>query len=175
MITSGLKRSFYIAAGILIALVSACSDNECLENRNSLPLAGFYASTSNPAPVYLDSISIYGIGAPGDSILLDSASNITEAYLPFRIEESSTTYVIKYLQKDLSRLNIHDTITFTYDIIPFFVSSGCGAVYKYKVTDIRHSSFLIDSVSCPYGTIDNENIQNLRIFFRVKTMEEDAG
>lgn len=172
MSISRIKTFLTVTVMIFMTALASCTGNECLENRNSLPLAGFYASTDNPSAIVIDSISIYGLDVPGDSILMDSARSVSEAYLPFRIDEPSTSYVIQYLQKNLSRYNLRDTITFVYDIIPFFVSSGCGAIYKYRVTDIHHTSALIDSVTCPYGTIDNENIQNLRIYFRVSTEKE---
>lgn len=153
----------------VMIIIAACSNDECLQNKNSLPLAGFYSSDPDPKQISVDSISIYGIGAPGDSILQDSVSGLNQSYLPFRIDQNSTTYVIRYLGGILGRYRISDTITFNYEIIPWFVSSSCGAIYKYKMNSIDATHYVIDSVTCPAGEIDNTNSENLRIFFRTSS------
>ena len=159
---------------ILGALISSCSTSECYDNQNSLPLAGFYSSQPVPVPISLDSITIQGIGVKGDSILQDSVRNISQVYLPFRIDQPSTTYEIKYLAGLPGLYRISDFITFRYEIVPMFVSAACGAVYYYKMTEIDHTSNFIDSVSCPGGVITNANIENLRIYFRVGEEEAPA-
>lgn len=176
MKTSRLKTLLFkaFAPAVVVALVVAasCTNDECYENKNSLPLAGFYSSDSVPAKISIDSVSVFGIGAPGDSVLHDSVRNLQETYLPFRIDHGSTSYVIRYLQGALGRFHIADTITFKYDIVPYFVSAACGAVYEYKMTDIQTTHYVIDSVTCPSGMIDNVNAENLRIYFRVATSQQ---
>ena len=156
-----------MAGGMIIG----CSTSECYDNQNSLPLAGFYSSQEVPAAISLDSISIIGIGAPGDSILQDSVRSLSETYLPFRIDQNSTTYAIYYLAGLPGIYRIHDDITFNYDIVPMFVSSACGTVYYYKMNSIIYTNNFIDSVKCPKGVITNENIENLKIYFRVAVDE----
>ncbi len=95
-------------AAVIIA--GACTNDECYENKNSLPLAGFYSSDSHPASISLDSISIIGIGAPGDSVLHDSVSGLSQSYLPFRIDQGETVYEIKYLSGMLGRYRRHNHI-----------------------------------------------------------------
>ena len=144
-----------------------CATSECYDNQNSLPLAGFYSSGENPKAIALDSISILGVGAPGDSILQDSVRSISQVYLPFRIDQNSTTYEIRYLAGLPGQYRMKDEITFNYEIIPMFVSTACGTVYYYKMTSIDYTTNIIDSVACPEGEITNANIENLKIFFRV--------
>ncbi len=164
-----ITRLPVLAIGPMIAVAVSCSNDECLENKNSLPLAGFYSSDSVPRQVSLDSISIYGIGAPGDSVLHDSVRGLHQSYLPFRIDQNSTRYVIQYLTGIPGFLRVKDTITFNYEIVPWFVSSACGAIYEYKMTSIETTHNFIDSVTCPGGLIDNANKENLKIYFRVST------
>ena len=154
-----------------IVALASCSSDECLENKNSLPLAGFYSSEEEPTAISIDSISILGLGAPGDSVLHDSVRDLKESYLPFRIDQESTTYVIRYLQGLLGRYRIADTITFNYNIKPMFVSSACGVVYDYEITSIATTHYVIDSVVCPTGVIDNANKENLKIYFRVNVSD----
>lgn len=156
---------------LLIGVASGCSNSECYDNKNSLPLAGFYSSSEKPQAISLDSISILGVGAPGDSILQDSVRSLSQVYLPFRIDQNSTTYEIRYLSGLAGFFRLSDFITFNYDIVPMFVSSACGAVYYYKIQSIEHTTNFIDSVVCPMGEITNANIENLKIYFRVNIEE----
>lgn len=158
-----------IFLSLLLGMFVGCSTSECYDNKNSLPLAGFYSSQETPQSISLDSISILGIGAPGDSILQDSVRSLSQVYLPFRIDQNSTTYAIYYLAGLPGIYHMYDEITFNYEIIPMFVSSACGAVYYYKMTSIEHTNNFIDSVVCPNGEITNANIENLKIYFRVAT------
>ena len=153
------------------SFVSSCSTSECFDNQNSLPLAGFYSSSRTPEKIVLDSLTILGVGAPGDSILQDSVKGLSQVYLPFRIDEGTTTYEIKYLQGVAGKLHISDIITFNYDIVPWFVSTACGTIYNYKIKSIETTHNFIDSVTCPAGEITNANIENLRIYFRVDEEE----
>ena len=156
---------------LLIGVAYGCSNSECYDNKNSLPLAGFYSSSEKPQAISLDSISILGVGAPGDSILQDSVRSLSQVYLPFRIDQNSTTYEIRYLSGLAGFFRLSDFITFNYDIVPMFVSSACGAVYYYKIQSIEHTTNFIDSVVCPMGEITNANIENLKIYFRVNIEE----
>lgn len=169
---NALRRGILPAGIALLVAGVACTNDECMENKNSLPLAGFYSSEAVPVAISVDSVTIYGIGAPGDSVLHDSVRNLKQSYLPFRIDQESTSYVIRYLQGELGRFRIADTITFNYDIVPWFVSSSCGVVYEYRMRDIVTTHHVIDSVTCPGGVIDNKNSENLRIYFRVAREEE---
>ena len=159
--------------GFTMGIIGGCATTECYDNQNSLPLAGFYSSQEVPAAISLDSISILGIGAPGDSILQDSVRSLSQVYLPFRIDQNSTTYEIRYLAGLPGFYRMSDIITFNYDIEPMFVSTACGTVYYYKMTSIDYTKNFIDSVVCPKGVITNENMENLKIYFRVNLEEEE--
>lgn len=171
-ILTALKRIAGPFAIAVLLVLGSCASNECYDNKNSLPLAGFYSSDSTPQQISLDSVSIYGISAPGDSILQDSVRTLSQTYLPFRIDQGKTQYVIQYLGGLLGIYHIADTITFNYDIVPWFVSAACGTVYDYKITSIETTHNIIDSVTCPQGIIDNTDIENLKIYFRVDISEE---
>lgn len=161
-----------MAAAILLTL-SACISGECLDNKNSLPLAGFYSSSTDSKAITITGLTIYGYDAPGDSVLLQSGSGVNSIYLPFRIDEPTTTYIFHYEQEGIDDQRYNDTITFKYEIIPYFVSAACGSIYKYKIESIEHTHHLMDSVVCtaPQDVIDNVAAENLRIYFRVQTEE----
>lgn len=166
------SSSLLFAFGIFTLVISGCANSECYDNKNSLPLAGFYSSEEIPQAITVDSLTILGIGAPGDSILQDSVRSLSEVYLPFRIDQGSTTYEIRYLGGEAGILHISDFITFNYEIIPFFVSNACGTIYDYKITSIEYTKNFIDSVICLTGEITNANTENLKIYFRVQVDDD---
>lgn len=149
-------------------MLYSCATDECEENKNTLPLAAFYASGQAAQEVSIDSISVYGIGAPGDSILLDSASDVSQVYMPFNPDEDITRYVIRYEAGSLKKNGISptDTITFRYTKKPWFQSYACGVIYIYDIDRIASTHTFIDSVTVPKRQIDNENVANIHIFFR---------
>ncbi len=152
---------------ILIMLGWSCSSDECMQNKNALPLAGFYNSYSPDTKINVDSIEVSGLGAPGDSILFAGKSAINELYLPFRLDHDTTAYVFRYLHKELAAMNLTDTIRFIYTREPRFVSSACGVSYVFDIDSIETTHAIIDSVSCPFGQITNMATENLHIYFRV--------
>lgn len=183
-------------------LMSGCAGTDCLENRSSLPLAGFYGVTPGDAPgaearsVSVSLLTVYGIGAPGDSLLYESAT-LSEAWLPFRLDIDSTSYVFRYMayapsgddtaapgedaaespREAASPLPVEqipaDTVTFRYVRRPWFADVACGAMYNFEVTGIEHTGFAIDSVVCPKGVITNLPEENLRIYFRMEQEDPD--
>lgn len=154
-----------VAAGLL----TACSGSECYENHSALPLASFYDAASM-RPVSINRVEIYGIGAPGDSVLYPPQT-LGEAYLPFRLWQDTTQYVFAYVgmipdsvAQAYPELIPRDTVTFVYRPKEWFVSPACGAMYFYDMDTVTHSSLLIDSIA--YNeVITNENVTNIKMFF----------
>lgn len=151
---------------VSLCCVAACNTEECTDNKNSLPYAGFYSASTHSA-IAVDSLMVWGIGAPGDSVLLDTDQFIQNIYLPFRLDSDNTAYVVHYRMRALDNDRYNDTIIFKYKSIPYFVSEACGAIYKYEINDINYTRHIIDSVACPNGVIDNKPGENIQIFFRV--------
>lgn len=154
----------YIAISICVACwISSCNSSGCLENKSSIPLAGIYSYTTKKA-ITIDSITVYGIGAPKDSTILKNAKGVKQIYLPFRINQTSTQYVIHYDQKAISDIRYNDTLTFTYKEIPYFVSTDCGAMYQYDVTEFKYTEHLIDSAALKFNKITNANIESIELY-----------
>lgn len=163
--SKGMRMFLYSV--ILAVIIAGCGTDECYDNRNALPYAGFYGEIEGQmTPIKVDSIEVYGIGAPGDSVLSEGTKSISDLYLPFRIDSDTTRYVFKLCMKAVVQFNIADTVTFVYDREARFVSSACGASYVYKIKDIRNTGLLIDSIVVPEGKITNANKENIRIYFR---------
>lgn len=164
----------FSAAILLSALcLSSCAGNDCLDNKSALPFAGLYASGTLQS-LSVSDLTIYGIGAPGDSVLYQSAT-LKNVYLPFRIDTDETRYVFRYdifASEETDPAEIpSDTITFRYTRQPWFNNAACGATYNFELTDISWTSFVIDSISAVEAVITNKNIENLKIFFRTEDSE----
>lgn len=160
---------------ILVLLVSAlsqllsCGITECYENTSSIPLAGLY-SDSTLSSVSIDSITVYGIGAPGDSILLDNQSSITQIYLPFRVDNGGVTqYVFHYEQSAISDSIYNDTLTFVYTEIPHFESYECGAMYYFELESFSYTQNIIDSVAVTTDLFTNVDVETIEIYLRTST------
>ena len=81
----------------MLATNFACgSDDGCEGNQSSLPLAGFYSSQSK-SQITLDSLTIYGIGMPGDTTIVDTAT-VSQTYLPLNIADNVSRFVFRYDQ-----------------------------------------------------------------------------
>lgn len=161
-----MKRNslLFLPALILLALSAGCATNECLDNKNSMPVAAFYASGADGQAISIsDPVSVYGIDAPAGDSLYVNQSSLSELSLPFRIDENNTTYVISF---NISGREVNDTVTFDYDVIPYFESLACGAIYKYPIRGIRTTTNMIDSVVCPANIITNATGSNIKIYLR---------
>ena len=66
MIKSPAVTIALLATCLLMA--TSCGEG-CLDNKNSLPKAGFYSAATGEA-VAVNNLTVSGIGAPGDSTLL---------------------------------------------------------------------------------------------------------
>ena len=152
-------------AALLPLLCVACGSSECLDNQNSRPNAIFLISNGEDAgqSITIDSLTIVGIDAP-DGVPLVEDERISGLTLPFRLGESQTGYLFNYG----GELNgLQDVITFSYDPRPEFVSAACGTIYAFDDVTVDYTTVLIDSVVCPWKTINNIERDYIKIYFRV--------
>lgn len=163
--------SLILLLAVTLAVTAACNAVGCTENQNSVPLAGFYSIDTDQA-IGIDSISVMGQGAPGDSMLVRPSQRVSQTYLPFRSAHSSSTFIIKYEQKALAQYDLQDRVTFYYDTTPWFASEDCGAMYHYRITRVDHTTVFLDSVGVSDSLITNIEKQSIELYFRTG---EEAG
>lgn len=156
------QLSLIFPAAILALCVASCADT-CNDNRNSLPLAGFYLSGADSVKHTISGLEVVGVGQNGDSLLSASDVSKEDLYLPFRIDADETQYV--FVKRIGEEEEITDTVSFLYTRTPKFTSAACGVYYLFGIREIKSQGVLIDSVVCPKGYIDNVNVENLRIYF----------
>lgn len=160
-----LKHSILLLAVILLVGVAACnSDEGCEGNTSSMPLAGFYSSQTKKA-ITIDSLTVFGVGVPNDSLLLDTAQ-ASQTYFPLDIEKTQARFVIRYDQQQLAALKLADTVTIDYSPRPYFHSEECGAMYYFDVKGYRTTNVLIDSMQIITPVFDNTTAETIKIYFR---------
>ncbi|MDE6287964.1 MAG: hypothetical protein K2M00_04165 [Muribaculaceae bacterium] len=149
---------------------AGCNTTGCLDNGSAIPLAGFYSSSTGGS-ISLDSLTVIGLQAPGDSALLRPGHIASSLYLPMRPGEPSTTWVIAYAYKAFAYEWFNDTVTFEYESIPYFASEECGAMYCYNIGKVHCTHHLIDSVALTDPLVTNVDIQTIKIYFRTASEE----
>lgn len=151
---------------VLAALyLTACNDDSCYDNGSSLPLAAFYLGNSQQT---ITGLTIMGIGAPGDSLLVDSSA-LKEVYLPLRASVGTTRYAISRWVGAGTPMaqQLHDTLTLDYEPIAYFHSTECGAMYNFNLHDVRCTINGIDSVVVITPLVTNSRTPALRIYFTI--------
>ena len=160
----GKILNIFFALIVCVATLTSCSNKECFNNQNTIPLAGFYSMQSK-SQITVDSLTVYGIGAKGDANLLDNSS-ASSLYMPMPISGNSASFVFHYNANAINDIALNDTLTINYDSCPKFVSNECGAIYQYDITDFTCTHHLIDSVALPTMEFNNIDIEVIQIYFR---------
>lgn len=149
----------------LTPVITSCSDQGCLDNRNSIPLVKLYDFNSPAKTISIDSISVYGLDQIRDSILIDSVNGTSELSLPFRINFDSTVYVIQYNYQWNVNRKMNDTLVFFYDSYIYFASIDCGSMFNFTLDSMRYTKHMLDSVAVTNAEITNKNVENIRLFY----------
>ena len=168
--THKLLISFLLTITATLWGLSSCNTSGCTENRNAVPLAAFL-DPSTDASISLDSLSIYGVDQPNDSILSPAGTRVSQVYLPMRPTHSSVKWCIAYKWKRLDYPELNDTISFDYKSTPIFASEECGAYYRYLITEMTYTDHLIDRVEIVDSLITNVDKVYVNIYFRVENDE----
>ncbi len=145
-------------AGLAAIALASCSNEGCLNNRNSIPMAGFYM-LEGEQPISVSKLAVYGIGSPGDSLLLDTVRSNHQIYLPLRGDLDCAGFVF-------SSGDLDDTLTITYKSWPYFDGEDCGAMWRYELTSVHYNRTLIDSVLITDPLITNIERERLMIFLK---------
>lgn len=155
---------FVVASAVaaMASLAGGCSSDGCLNNRNAIPLAGFYSAESHEA-VTIAALTVGGVGAPGDSLLLDNES-AAQVYLPFRANVGEVTFGFSAVVAGSGDV-MTDQLTFGYETMPYFDNADCGAMYRYRITSVDFSGTMIDSVGIVDSLVTNVETERIKIYF----------
>lgn len=140
-------------------VVAGCSNGACYDNQSALPKAAFYVARPDTiVAATVSGLSVSGIGAPGDSLLLNPEKSAGWVYLPFRPDCGQTEF------KFASGL-FADVVTFSYTSRPYFASEECGAMWVFDITGVSWRGSLIDSVAITDSIVTNIDLDRIKIIF----------
>lgn len=153
---------------IVLSCMSGCNTSGCADNHSALPQMGFYNATTGK-PLTLDSLDLWGVGVPNDSMLIKSGQRVQQLYFPLRNNQNETAYCFHYDYKEqgLNNPEFDDILRIRYTTEPYFASEECGAFYIYHITDISYTRHLIDKIEVVDSIINNVDMERFRIYFRV--------
>lgn len=146
-----------------VSVVIGCSSDGCEHNRNSIPMAGFYDYKTKNA-LTVSGLSVAGVNAPNDSLLLDPARSSHQVYLPFRGSQTEASFMF-------SSGGVGDIVTFHYESMPYFDGEECGAMWRYRIIDVEHRGLIIDSISVTDPEITNIERERIMIFLTATDSE----
>ncbi len=153
----GQKIPGFIAVLFIICLLAASCREECGFVPRVQAVVNFYSvinGTGLHSPV--DSLSVRGLGRE-DSLLYAGANNIRTIFLPINGDAAESGFII-----DFDRGT--DTLWFSYDVVPLFLSPECGFIFNFDLLDIRHTMNVIDSVVIVTREITTFDETNIRIY-----------
>lgn len=142
----------------IAVITTSCNNDNCSGNSTGIPLAGFYNGDKS---VTITNLTVYGIGAPDDSVIIRNAS-ASSVYMPLRLSTNSCSYVLDYNSEDV----VNDTLTLGYSAIPYFESHECGAMYNFRITSMEHTTNTIDSVVLTTPMITNADVVSIKIYIQ---------
>lgn len=161
-----LAIALVLCAAVSLTLGS-CDTGGCTELRSAVPRADFFSSADNNK-ITLDSLEITGVGVPGDSLLYDAKQRLSQVYLPMPPLADAVQWRIAYAARQFAEIGLADTISLRYDRTPWFAGEECGAMYKYRITDLAYTTALIDSVVIADSLVINVDQATLSIYFRTE-------
>jgi hypothetical protein len=166
-----MRSSLFRASGVglfiilLLAVFAGCSTIDCpVQN---LVYTKYYLKKGDLTPDTLngDTLTIFTVRRDGtDSIVLNQGTEIASYNLP--ISYTSPEDVFYYVMEIDSVIYV-DTVWIKKDNFPHFESVDCNAAYFHKITDIRYTTHLIDSIVINNPNVNYDvNTEHFHIYFK---------
>lgn len=161
---------YIVVLGLTLCAASgllSCNTSGCTDLRSATPRADFYSAFTDKE-LTVDSLTITGIGAHGDSALIIPGEKTQSVFLPMRAGKNTVSWKIEYAWKAYADENIADTLTIDYDRIEWFAGEECGAMFKYHIRNIDYTRNLIDSIAIPDSVVINVDRPTYEIYFNIE-------
>lgn len=145
-------------------LLTSCTSIDC--SLNSLVLTQYqFTSSDGQVLTLLDSLTVSTTRKDGKDTLFNKGSNISSFYLPISYSHPEDEFVFHF---DGDSLHRADTLWIKKDDIPHFESVDCNASFFHKLTDIRCTHNLLDSVVIINPSVTNDD-QVIHVYLYPKT------
>ena len=167
------RAILFVVAFAAAAVFVSCSDDTCYDQRSALPTARFYYKGGTTA-VAVSGLTVGGIGAAGDSLIVDSTT-VSEFYMPLAPHETECRYFLRFTiaqegvdsetgETVTTYGHLTDTLTVQYTAKPYFASRECGAMFYFDIANLTTTRHILDSVAVVTPTITNVSRENFRLF-----------
>jgi hypothetical protein len=157
MVKTFSKSAAVIVVVFTIASLAISCREPCPFKPRSLTGIDFYTvinGTDQHSAV--DSLSVRGLGRE-DSLLYAAVNNIRSITLPMNGSAVESGFIV-----DFDRGT--DTVWFSYEVKPWFLSPECGFILNFELLETRHSVNVIDSVVIVTREITTFDDTNIRIY-----------
>ncbi|TVR70891.1 MAG: hypothetical protein EA408_10475 [Marinilabiliales bacterium] len=141
---------------LLTVLLNACRE-ECIYKPKSLAGVDFY--TVIDGTVVEAGVNLSGLKGVGreDSLLYSNRANIRSVTLPMNGMAEETGFIFVFDEGA-------DTIMFSYEVVPWFLSPECGFILNFELTGALFTTNRIDSVVIVTPKITSFDDTNIRIY-----------
>lgn len=168
-----LKLLFFalIACCLLGVWATGCSESDCGMLSRPLLKLRFYSYEDKKEIKITDTLTILTTNSSngGDSILINKERNVGIALIPFGYTQKETTYVFKYITEIAT---MTDTLWVKHTNREHFISMDCGISVFSHIDDITYTKHLIDSLAIMNPELDNNEKDNIHIFYSTATTEQ---
>ena len=143
------------SAAFVIALVTACSQDNMLLSYQHTVQVGLYSKSTHDDTT-LTVVSVQGVGV--DSLLYDEEDELGELFLNMNLHTDTTQFVVM-------TQTLQDDLYFKYQVQLEPASSGSGMAVRIHIDSISHTTTFIDSVAIVNAdVVYNESLENVQIF-----------
>ena len=145
-------------------LFTSCSSIDCPVN--SLVLTQYqFTNSDGLALSLLDTLTVSTARKDGSDTLFNKGTNISKFYLPISYSHPEDELVLHF---DGDSLHLTDTLWVKKDDIPHFESVDCNASFFHRLTDVRCTHNLLDSVVIINPSVTNdETVVHVHIYPKV--------
>lgn len=159
-------RKFLLPTFVALLTLSivGCGNTGCQETISVNARCSFYGK-SDRRPFTFDSITVYGIGASGDSILYRRATGQSFVKLPLRKLTGESAYVFHFQGAGGGVIDQRDTLHLYHENINHFISEDCGAVVRHRVDSLSYTRHYLDSLVVAKPSIINLDEENIILLF----------
>lgn len=156
-----MKQLTYL---LLALLVAACSSIDCPVQNTVYTVYNFYSSDGEAISL-LDTLTVTSARSDGtDTVLLNQGTQIATMSLPISYAHPEDVLLLHFKGSDYETT---DTVWVKKDDIPHFESVDCSAAFFHKITQVRCTHALIDSivVNNPDVTYD-ATTEHFHVYFK---------
>lgn len=145
-----------------ISLWSSCGDDGCTEATTSYTVAALSAEP-NTSPLEPKFVSVYGIWADTDSIMVDQTTSFKSISLTLNPDTTYTQMKFEFIMPDNNTLR--DTLDFHYKNQLYFLTIDCGCTIESYIDTVYTTNNLIKRIEIINPEVTNEKKPNITLYY----------